>query len=439
MAHNFICCDKKDRLSGLLMHTYQHYSGLSVTHLPKSGYAGKFIAFLVPYGSSHRRFKTEDGQRIQVPEGSANYLKHCIYHQRLDNGEQLTNHLASLGVEAHAYTTYDHTLFYFTAVEHYLDAFHAYLKAILEPRLSPELVERERHFLHVEQMEKQSTPYFKLYDRLMHNLFLSNDYATDPLGDQEHLSEIQLAHLEAIHRHFYILPQLTIVLCGDFREQRVQEILEHLDSCLASDTQIPKTEILRDLEPPKPRCYAAQMSRTGSYQGFMLAYKDPGVNADSRSGGANLMMRRVAGQLFLDTLIGPSTTLYESLYEKGVIDETFYARYVREKDSSYVLIGGDSPQPAVAAETVQSVIQSTFKEKQFDEILFNLQKKVVTGQFIRSLDQIKSTGMTAALCQLYSIDLFDYAASFSRIDIQDTIQHMKFMFAPDAVTRVIMI
>ena len=65
-----------------------------------------------------------------------------------------------------------------------------------------------------------------------------------------------------------------------------------------------------------------------------------------------------------------------------------------------------------------------------------MKKRVAMGSFIRSMDNIMTVGMNAAICPLNNIDLFDYSSAFTHIDLSDTIEH-EFYAGSEAATRVI--
>ena len=94
-------------------------------------------------------------------------------------------------------------------------------------------------------------------------------------------------------------------------------------------------------------------------------------------------------------------------------------------------------EPDRAAEVVYNRIIDTLRGGKLDEDQFQMKKRVAMGSFIRSMDNIMTVGMNAAICRLNNIDLFDYSSAFTRIDLSDTIEHMNFMLDSEAATRVI--
>ena len=132
---------RHDAVTGKTIVTIHHSTGLTVKLLPFPGFARKFAAAAIPFGSVHTAFR-QNGRLVAVPAGTAHFLEHCIFSRDEDGG--LAGRLAELGASANAYTTYDHTLYYFSTVNHVEAAFTQWLDAVFRPSLDEARVTAER-------------------------------------------------------------------------------------------------------------------------------------------------------------------------------------------------------------------------------------------------------------------------------------------------------
>ncbi|MGI6546537.1 MAG: EF-P 5-aminopentanol modification-associated protein YfmH [Fastidiosipilaceae bacterium] len=440
--YGFIRNEKKDTLSGSLMRTYQHISGMNITFVPKSGFSKKFAAILIPYGSIHTKFyesgENEEGREpVTVPAGTAHYLEHCVFSRNEDGDGGLLGRLATFGAQANAYTTYTHTLYYFSTVDHFSEALQLYLRAISNPPLNDERVEAERDIIAAELNMYRDDPDNVAFNRLMGNLFLEHGAREDIGGTVDSIRSITSDHLRTVHRNFYAPNFQSLVLAGDFDDDYIMDLLETLDRELPDSSVAWPADPIMGVEQPRTARYSETVRADVAAESFLLGYKDSHVNALTKSGGCNLMMHQLAGQLYIDSIIGAATPLYEKLYAEGVINDSFSVSYMRESDFAFVLVGGESENPEASADAVHQALTEAVRSGTIDEDLFDLQKKVVTGQFIRSLDSVDAAGMTAAHCRLNNIDLFDYSGVFSRIDLDDTIATMDFLSDQDIFSRII--
>lgn len=462
-AH-FIRTEKKDSLSGLSMYSYKHSSGLSLTYLDKPGFIGKFVAIAVPYGSVDTHFlpgvepplkaegevgvtteatdKADLPERVavQVPDGTAYMLEKMIHSHSLGQPYEslVATQLAAMGALTASYTTYAHTMYSFSCVDHEVETFAIFLKKILQPDFKADLLERIKQSVKQHVATKHSDPAYQLYDRAMKNTYFNHGCGTDIFGTVADIEKISVDHLATVHRNFYQPAALSIVLCGDFSKSSLEHILEQCAQFAEGGRREYVGRVLSPEEPKQVRRLKDEIVRPGAVPSYFLTYKDGYVSKHKESRGVNLLMHRMGGNILLETLIGPSSDLHNELYDKGVINDSFYYEYFRERDFSYVLIGGDSSRPASAAETVAEELYRTVSNRAFDAELFEIQKKVALGRFTRSMDNLETAGLMAARCSLNRVDLLDYLGSFRRIQLDKALEVMKFMMEEGALSSTIL-
>ena len=87
-------------------------NGLTVMFIPKKGIQKKYVIWGTNYGSNDSKFIVPGEQKeTEVPKGVAHFLEHKMFEQ--ENGTNSLDTLTSLGVDANAYTTNDHTAYLF--------------------------------------------------------------------------------------------------------------------------------------------------------------------------------------------------------------------------------------------------------------------------------------------------------------------------------------
>ncbi len=421
------------------MHTYQHISGLSVTVIPKPRFSRKFAGVVVPYGSVHTQFRDvkHPHEIIEVPPGTAHFLEHCLFSGKTTQSGELIRRFAALGVEADAYTDYGHTMFYVLGTDHFGEACKLLLSTLIEPTIGDCDLDLQREVVQSELNYLQSDSQYLGYERLMKNMFKNHSCRYNVNGTLDSIGLITKDHLAAVHRNFYTPRGFSIVLAGGFDEPFVESFLELINDFVPNNNREPLGEYISPVEPRGTSRFTDSIVAPHLQDSYILGFKDPKVNGSSHISGANLMIRRIAGQLLLDVIVGKTTFLYEELYNLGAVNERFHYSYHLENDCSYVLVGGVCQEPDRAAEVVYNRIIDTLRGGKLDEDQFQMKKRVAMGSFIRSMDNIMTVGMNAAICRLNNIDLFDYSSAFTRIDLSDTIEHMNFMLDSEAATRVI--
>ena len=105
-------------------------NGLTVIIIPKNSSNKKYIIWGTHFGSIDNHFLMPDtGEEVFIPDGVAHFLEHKMFEQ--PNGTNSLDTLMSLGIEANAYTTNDHTAYLFECTNNFyegLDEFMDYVQ-----------------------------------------------------------------------------------------------------------------------------------------------------------------------------------------------------------------------------------------------------------------------------------------------------------------------
>src|SRR5690606_29918495 len=90
-------------------------NGLEVVVLPKSGFQKTYATFATRYGSIDNHFAHVGSEPTKVPDGIAHFLEHKMFEE--PEGDIFAT-FASHGASANAFTSFDRTVYLFSATEH---------------------------------------------------------------------------------------------------------------------------------------------------------------------------------------------------------------------------------------------------------------------------------------------------------------------------------
>ena len=90
--------------------------------------------------------------------------------------------------------------------------------------------------------------------------------------------------------------------------------------------------------------------------------------------GEALLKQEIALTLLLDYLFGKSSVHYESLYNEGLIDDSFSYDYTEENNFGFAMVGGDTKQPDELEERLKGILLNTNYD-QLDEAALERVKK----------------------------------------------------------------
>ena len=93
-------------------------NGLQVIIVPKKDVQKKYIIWATKFGSIDNTFiDSTTGEKVIIPDGVAHFLEHKMFEQ--EDGTDSLYTLMSLGIDANAYTTNDHTAYLFECTDHF--------------------------------------------------------------------------------------------------------------------------------------------------------------------------------------------------------------------------------------------------------------------------------------------------------------------------------
>jgi predicted Zn-dependent peptidase len=430
---DFSVYEQSDPLTGKNMRTYRHASGLLVKVLPRPGFSRHFAAVTIPFGSIFTTIRA-GGATMGLPAGTAHFLEHCLFSR--DGGGGLLGHLSELGASANAYTTHSHTMYYFSTVHHFQEALDLYLDSIGKPYLEEDRVAAEKPIILAELDQYLDDPDTRCYMQLLENMYVNHPVRFDIGGTADSVTQIHSADLKTAWGRFYQPAALMLTLAGDFEEKA---ILDGLSARLAILPNAPAQtgQIVLPDEPALPQKAEASLSMDVTAPSFLVGFKDPGLRPGHDLSGLDLAFRQKAGRLLLETLLSPASPLFDSLYGTGLINDSFGFHYVCEDSFAFMVCGGESPRPDEAAAAVRDQLIDHVLHG-VDPGLFENQKRVAAGDFVRSLDSVEHSGMIQAQCNLYGIDLFDYPGLYDKMDCNTVSRMMDFLGNPDCCTTAML-
>ncbi|MBR0470378.1 MAG: peptidase M16, partial [Clostridia bacterium] len=104
--------------------------------------------------------------------------------------------------------------------------------------------------------------------------------------------------------------------------------------------------------------------------------------------------------------------------EKGLINNTFDAEYTMQPSYGYSAIEGESSDPKAVYEAVTAEIERVRSEG-LNEDDFNRIKKVLWGEYIRSLGDVEEYAVTFLQQSFMGIDYFNYYDVYKTVTFED--------------------
>lgn len=417
--------ERQESFTHTKQHIYEHYSGLTISFVPKIGFKRKFVSIALPVGSDHQNFYGKEQHHLSLPAGTAHFMEHCVFKH--GPNFNFDDKMASLGINANAYTTNDHTLYFFSCVDNLQAGLEIFLDALLHPDLSQERVDKERNIILSELEMYQDDVVSAAAEQLLRNLYVNHPVRNDIVGTRESLKNITVEHLETLHRSFYHPSNMKISLVGDIAEE---ETINTIFKVLGNTADLENKNKILTTKVSEPATVCERYSKSKmqiAHSFFSFGIKDPDVNSKNSLQGRDLVGYDIGLSLLFDLLIGESSEVYNQLFAEGLIDESFYHEFKVGNDYAYWLCGGYSLEPEEAVRRIYQALELAIRERRLSAHDFSLKVKAEMGAFLLSLDSISMSGYKMAELLLRNLDLFDELSIYNNLSLDDLWQHAEFV------------
>ena len=306
-------------------------NGLTIMCIPKENTRKKYAVISVGFGSNDNKFKVKsENEETEIPDGVAHFLEHKLFEQ--EGGENSLDVLSSLGVDANAYTTNDHTAYLFECTNNFEPALEELLKYVQAPYFTDENVEKEKGIIAQEINMYDDEPEWKAYINCMKAMYKINPIRIDVAGSVESIQKITKETLYKCYNNFYVPENMVLVLTGNIEPEKE---IEKIKSKITMKNKL-QAKLITKPEPEEinQKQITAQMDI--SIPIFAIGYKVKPIEKEK-------VKRSLGIEIILEMLFGTSSECYKELYEKGLIYDILMANFEWARDYAHILIQGKTP------------------------------------------------------------------------------------------------
>ena len=385
------------------IYTEKLENGLTVYIIPKKNTNKKYVIWGTHYGSNDNHFIVPTtNEEVKVPDGVAHFLEHKMFEQ--ENGRNSLDVLMSLGVDANAYTTNNHTAYLFETIDHFEEALDELMDYVQNPYFTDQNVEKEKGIIAQEIGMYDDEPGWQLYMNALDCMYKNNAIKIDIAGTVESISKIDKDVLYKCYNTFYNPSNMLLVICGDFEPD---EMLEGVKRRLVKkEHQGEITVIHPEEEKEDVNKKYKETKMEVSKPLFMIGYK---VNPHYE----DKVKRHIAIEILMNMFIGKSSETYQKLYKDGIILAEPDLDFEFEKDYAHVLISGQSKEP----EKVQMALLDAIKNQveNFDEEAFKRLKKKIYGTYVMEFNNVSDISRMFLSDYFKGINSFEYIENYKNV------------------------
>ncbi len=383
-------------------------NGLDILVIPKKGFLQKSVMFGTKFGSINNKFKINN-EEIQVPDGIAHFLEHKVFEQ--ESGQDALMTLVALSANPNAYTTSDHTVYFFDTIDNFDECIDMLFDFVQSPYFTDENVQKEQGIIGQEIQMYDDHPGFQVYINLLQNLYVNHPIRIDTAGTIESISKIDKETLYKVYNAFYDVSNMVVCVCGDVD---VDDIIQKVKQLVPEKSKRDKIEEIFPEEPESINNEKSQKIMSINTPLFSIGFKDN--NLSKRSNKQRIRFD-IAVQIAMEMLIGKSSKLYQELYNQGLLTDPVDKSYNYEKDYGFAIIEGYSKKPNEIYEKLKQEIEqisSSLSKTDFDRI-----RKTLEGEFLFDFNNVPKIARMIFADYIKGINTLDYANEYKEVNIDD--------------------
>lgn len=385
-------------------------NGLKVYILPKPGFHKIYATFSTRYGSIDNHFHVEGKPETTVPDGIAHFLEHKMFEE--PTGDIFAT-FASQGASANAFTSFDRTVYLFSATEQVNENLTTLINFVQNPYFTDQNVEKEKGIIGQEINMYRDNPDWRSYFGLIEALYQKHPVSIDIAGTIDSIAQITKDTLYECYHTFYHPSNMSLFVVGGVDPEDVMRLVRDNQ---AAKTFAPQGEIRRffEQEPEQVREELKLIELPVSLPKCLFGFKDPVVPTS----GSDALKREMTTKLVLDALLSPSSKLYQEMYDDGLISDQFGHEYNSNSNYAFSVIGGETKNPDELVKRVKAGLTQA-KTEGIESESFERSKRKKIGGFMRMMNSPEAMANEFTKYEFKETSLFDVLSAYESVTLED--------------------
>ena len=352
-------------------------NGLTVALLPKKEFKEVYGSVTVQFGSIDTLVTEVDGNVKQYPEGIAHFLEHKLFER--EDASDLMSAFTSLGADSNAFTSFTKTNYLFSATDHLLENLDLLDELVTSVHFTEDSILREQDIIQQEREMYQDDPDSCLFFSTLANLYPGTPLATDIVGSEESISQINLTNLQDNFTRFYKPVNMSLFLVGNFDVDQVQDYFERKE-----------LEDLDVQEVAREKLLLQAVKQTDSTRMEVSSPKLAiGVRGKREVSEADCYRYHILVKLLFAMMFGWTSDRFQKLYESGKIDASLSLEVEVTSRFHFVMLTMDTKEPVALSHQFRKAIRNFTKDLDITEDHLDIIKREMFGEFFSSMNSLE--------------------------------------------------
>ena len=352
-------------------------NGLTVALLPKKEFKEVYGSVTVQFGSVDTLVTEVDGDVKEYPAGIAHFLEHKLFER--EDSSDLMSAFTSLGADSNAFTSFTKTSYLFSATDHFLENLDLLDELVTSAHFTEDSILREQDIIQQEREMYQDDPDSCLFFSTLANLYPGTPLATDIVGSEESISQINLTNLQENFTRFYKSVNMSLFLVGNFDVERVQDYFESKE--------------LKDLDVQDGAREKFVLQAVKQTDSMRMEVSSPklaiGIRGKREVAGADCYRHHILLKLLFAMMFGWTSDRFQKLYESGKIDASLSLEIEVTSRFHFVMLTMDTKEPVALSHQFRKAIRNFTKDLDITEDHLDIIKREMFGEFFSSMNSLE--------------------------------------------------
>ncbi|VLB00683.1 zinc-dependent protease [Streptococcus pneumoniae] len=352
-------------------------NGLTVALLPKKEFKEVYGSVTVQFGSIDTLVTEIDGDVKKYPAGIAHFLEHKLFER--EDSSDLMSAFTSLGADSNAFTSFTKTSYLFSATDHFLENLDLLDELVTSAHFTEASILTEQNIIQQEREMYQDDPDSCLFFSTLANLYPGTPLATDIVGSEESISQINLTNLQENFTKFYKPVNMSLFLVGNFDVERVQDYFESKELKDSDFQEVAREKLF--LQPVKP---TDSMRMEVSSPKLAI-----GVRGKREVSEADCYRHHILLKLLFAMMFGWTSDRFQKCYESGKIDASLSLEVEITSRFHFVMLTMDTKEPVALSHQFRKAIRNFTKDLDITEEHLDIIKREMFGEFFSSMNSLE--------------------------------------------------
>ena len=352
-------------------------NGLIVALLPKKEFKEVYGSVTVQFGSVDTLVTEVDGDVKEYPGGIAHFLEHKLFER--EDASDLMSAFTSLGADSNAFTSFTKTSYLFSATDHFLENLELLDELVTSAYFTEDSILREQDIIQQEREMYQDDPDSCLFFSTLANLYPGTPLATDIVGSEESISQINLTNLQENFTRFYKPVNMSLFLVGNFDVELVQGYFERKE---LKDLDV--QELAREKFVLQPVKQTDNMRMEVSSPKLAI-----GVRGKQEVAEADCYRHHILLKLLFAMMFGWTSDRFQKLYESGKIAASLSLEVEVTSRFHFVMLTMDTKEPVALSHQFRKAIRNFTKDLDITEDHLDIIKREMFGEFFSSMNSLE--------------------------------------------------